>query len=112
MKKRFTIKASTSIDDMLAAFEDKLADLGVESSTTIQSSEAIYGDREVEIYDEDWDDCYEDVGGGFGAPGAVYSLGQIKEEWNSDNEEDPSMASFPDFDSWWDETRSNFLIEC
>ena len=51
LPRRKVIKASKSTADMLNAFEDKLAEFGIESSTEIKGSE------DVEIYGEDYTNC-------------------------------------------------------
>lgn len=105
-----SIKAATSAD-MLEAFEDKLAEFGIESSTSVEAS--IESDqRAVEIYGEDWNEKYEDLEGGFGGDrGDIYSLGEIKEYWNKENMSDPILSEYSDFNSWWRDTRDNYLAE-
>lgn len=103
LPRRKVIKASKSTADMLNAFEDKLAEFGIESSTEIKGSE------DVEIYGEDYHEKYEDVGGGFGDTGKVYSLAEIKEYWNENRHGDPLLEVFDSFDRWWRNTRDNFM---
>ena len=108
--KGFPVKAATSAD-MLEAFEDKLAEFGIESSTQVEASTESE-QRAVEIYGEDWNEKYEDLEGAFGGDrGDIYSLGEIKEYWNKENMSDPVLAEYSDWDSWWRDTRDNFLSE-
>lgn len=117
--KRRTVQASRSTEDMLNAFEAKLAEFGIESSTEVEAcgdypvaaSEDLDG-RSVEIYEEDWDEKFKDVGGGFDADGEILTLGEIKEYWNDNNLGDPVLAEYDDFESWFRDTRDNFLEEC
>ena len=123
------VKASTaSAADMLDAFEAKLAEFGVEASTTVDEDTDISedvdisddidacGDIEastdvvakiVDIYDYDEDDVYEDVGGGFGEPGERYSMAEMKKLWNDEYDYDPSMKEYDSFDGWWGDTCKN-----
>jgi hypothetical protein len=124
LPKRKVIKASKSTADMLEAFESKLAEFGIESS--IQAGcdtepeggwrdpemTAIFGnERAVEIYEEDYTERYEDVGGGFAEPGSIITLADIKDYWNNNNMGDPSLEQYTSFNEWWADTRSNFLSE-
>ena len=127
LPRRRTIKASKSTSDMLEAFESKLQELtgnGVEASieagchTDVESAwkdpemtEIFGNERAVEIYEEDYNDKYEDVGDGFGEPGTILTLAEIKDYWNQNNMGDPSLESYRTFDEWWADTRSNFLSE-
>lgn len=107
---RKVIKASKSTADMLDAFQDKLEEFGIESSTDVRASEE--DDRKVEIYDSDYEEKYIDVGQGFGGEQTdVYSVGEMKEYWNENNIGDPVLAEYPDFDAWFKETRANSLQE-
>lgn len=133
-KKMQSIKASHSTAEMLDAFEDKLAEFGIESSTKvcsdeeteydIESCDAIMSstgdpemdkimskEREVEIYDEDYRDFYTDSAGGFGVDGVNYSLADMKNYWNQNSLGDPSLAYYNSFEDWWNDTRSNFLTK-
>ena len=98
--KRKPVKAATSAE-MLSAFQDRLADFGVESKTDIECRTVT---RDVIINDSDYDEYFTDENGGFGDPGEVYSLGEIKQYWNSNSNDDPILADYPDFESWWAET--------
>lgn len=169
---RKVVKASRTTADMLAAFEDKLEELEVNSATDpekkiacsddivdwlaehdqayadaveyfgtddlesvsqeeleswigdhdqlwedyrnffgIEGCDAIAASEEVEINGEDYNEKYEDVGGGFGDVGEIYSLADIKRFWNEDKDDDPILAEYSDFESWWRGTRDNFLSE-
>ena len=122
MKRQFVVKASTeavarkqenvqaaSTADMLDAFQDKLEEFGVESSTDVKASEE--DDRKVEIYDSDYDEKYEDVYGSFGDPGQVYSLAVIKMYWNNNRYSDPVLESYSSFDEWWKDTKNYFIAQ-
>lgn len=78
----------------------------VSDEQSVTSSECI-DDRCVKIYDEDYDDLYEDLDYVFGIDdNAVYSYADIKEYWNANNEGDPVLAEYPDFYTWWQDTGS------
>lgn len=116
--KRRTVQASRSTQDMLDAFEAKLAEVGIESATDVEccddqsiSASDDYHNRQVEIYGEDWQEKYEDVGGGFDSDGEIISLGDIKKYWNENNMDDPILAEYSSFDEWFRDTRDNFLAE-
>ena len=116
MTRRFTckpsaqaIKAATSAD-MIDAFESRIAELSVRSKTDVTCSDESET-RKVDIYEYDYDVDYKDVGGGFGEPGAVYSLAEIKEFWNNENTNDPILSDYPTYDSWFKDTSDNFLEE-
>lgn len=138
---RRIVKASKSTTDMLNAFEAKLAEVGVgasenvncgcddrevtgenrldvedvESCGSVGASEDVdfYNDRAVEIYGEDYHEKYEDVGGGFDIDrvDSIITLADLKEYWNEYNMDDPVLAEYPNFDSWFNDTRNNFLVE-
>lgn len=101
------IKRSTSVDNMLDAFNQRIAELeaaDVSSASSLDEGADITASRTVSIYeDDDWDE-YEDLDGGFGDPGAHYTMRNIKEYWNESNESDPSLAAYDDFESWWRDT--------
>lgn len=107
------VKASKSVDEMLIAFEQKLSEFGVESSTRVECStgdsemdQIMENERAVEIFETDYDRHYEDVDGGFGLVGEIYSLADIKEYWNESNIGDPVLESYTSFEKWWNDTRS------
>ena len=106
--KRKSITAATSTEDMLDAFQERLAELSVGGSTEVT---AATDEKAVEIKDSDYDNRYEDVEGGFGEAGAVYSLGEIKEYWNKSHDGDPVLAEYDSYEDWWKDTRDNFLKE-
>lgn len=121
-KQRKLIKASKSTADLLEAFEDRLADFGVEACDNVEAStndedwRARQEERAVEIDDYDYELDYEDVGGGGfeevskdGSP--ILSLGEIKEYWNKNNINDPVLENYDTFEDWWSDTRSNYLRE-
>lgn len=133
------VKPNKTGEDMLNAFEAKLAEFGVEASCNIEAGcesdieagcdseveatvepvmgedmdDQIRADRAVEIFEEDYHDKYKDVGGGFSGTtdSDVYTLGEIKEYWNKANIGDPILEEFSSFDDWWRETRNNYLVE-
>lgn len=98
-----SIKASRS-DDMLAAFEDKLSEFDTTASTDVTCAEDVTCSKKVDVFDSDFDEYYTDSTGIFGVPGETYSLGEIKNYWNSDCESDPSCSAFASFDEWWNDT--------
>lgn len=106
--RRKVIKASRSTADMLDAFEAKLAEFGIESDTKVNGCGAITSDtsigKEVEITDDDYAEQYEDLSGGFGADGVVYSMAEIKEYWNNNYDSDPVLIDYDSFEDWWSET--------
>ena len=104
---RKVIRASKGIADMIDAFEGRLAEVDSKTNvncTTIDSSD-------IEIIDSDWYEKYIDVGGGFGDAGEVYSLGEVKEYWNKNKDEDPELGYYSDFYSWWDDTKRHYMKE-
>ena len=116
MTRRFTckpsaqaIKAATS-EDMIDAFESRIAELSVRSKTDVTCSDDS-DNRLVEISDDDYEIKYRDVEGGFGEPGAVYTLAEIKEFWNNENKNDPILVDYSSYDSWFQDTSDNFLEE-
>ena len=113
-----------SLGDMIEAFQDKLAEFEVESTTDLAcksnvqceediscKQEYIKGDKSVEIRPEDNDLFFKDEGGGFGETNAVYSLAEIKEMWNNDYEDDPVVGAYASFDDWWKDTYNNYLVK-
>jgi len=87
--------ASGSIQDMLGAFENKLDEIG--GSTKVQAG---------------YDPLYEDLGGGFTEPGGRIRYSEIKDYWDRENQNDPVLREYNgDFDTWWDDTRMNYLRE-
>ena len=106
--RRTVIKASeASVQDMLDAFEEKLAEFDVQSKTNVSCST---GTKDVIIDDSDYDVYYID-NGGFGQPGEVYSLGEIKLMWNNDCDSDPICSQYASFDEWFADTKANYLEE-
>lgn len=111
-RRRQVVQASRSTGDMLNAFEAKLAEFGIESSTQIEATEyPAFLDGQVDVYGEDYHEKYEDVGGGFGEPGEIYSLADIKAYWNTEKDNDPVLEEYSSFDAWFRDTRANFLAE-
>lgn len=112
--KKRAIKAATATD-MINVFEDKLNEFGVESKTSVCSSDEVLArslaERAVQIFDEDYDEEFKDVGGGFGDPDNIYTLAEIKDYWNRENVYDPILEEYSSYNDWWNDTRSNFLLE-
>lgn len=110
---RNSIKCSSGTTaEMLDAFENALSGRYIQSASRVNSTEyPAFSDKEVDVYREDYYEKYEDVGGAFGEPGEIYSLADIKAYYNENNQDDPSLEVFDSFDSWWRDTRDNFLIE-
>lgn len=101
------IKAATA-NDMIDAFEERIAELSVQTSTSISCST---DSLSVEINDSDYEYRYEDVEGGFGDPGKIYTLAEIKDYWNRENQNDPVLQEYSDYQTWWNDTLNNFLKE-
>jgi len=99
---------ATTTSDMLNAFEDKLAELEVTSSTKVQCSDEAC-DVCVEIFPEDYEEEYTDVGGGFGEVGEIITLGEAKEYWNNNHDGDPCLEYYSSFEDWWNDTVTNYL---
>ena len=97
-----SIKAGSSLNDMLNAFEDKLAELDVNSRTKVECT--INPDKVVNVFDEDYNEKYIDSNGFFGIIGEEVSLGEAKDYWNEACDDDPSLADYSDFESWWNDT--------
>lgn len=108
------IKASTA-DEMIDAFEERIAELSVQSSTDVSCTsdeiDAKEKARQVKINNSDYSAKYKDVEGGFGEENAVYTLAEIKEFWNRENMGDPVLEGYDDYESWWNDTLNNFLKE-
>lgn len=105
MKRRFKVCAGPqrkSADEMLQAFEGKLNELDISSGCHVEG--AINSEREVYIDDLDYNEYYTDTHGEFGEPGGVVSCGELKNYWNQNNEVDPLLASYLDFEDWWADT--------
>lgn len=103
-----SIKAGTDINDMLVAFEDRLAELkgevGVNSSTNVVCKDQSVTCDSSYINDSDYDTYYLDSSGIFGEPGETYSLGEIKLYWNDNSASDDSLNAYSTFDDWWADT--------
>ena len=97
-----TSPATTSTDEMLEAFEDKLAEL--KGCNDVSARTEVDDDKKVVIYGEDDYERYEDADGIFGERGEVYSFKDIKEYWNNNHDSDPSLEAFGTFEDWWSET--------
>ena len=111
--------ATASVDEMLEAFENRLADFGIESACGVESAcdvdsacavnsaQAIYGDeRTVTIYEGDDDELYRDEDGSF-CDGGICSLAEIKSWWNRDKDSDPVLLDYDSFDEWFSDTVEN-----
>ena len=67
--------------------------------------------KQVTIPEGADEEMFEDIGGGFGDAGETYSLEDLMIFWNSECDSDPSMRQYDSFDSWWHDTKTNFLKE-
>lgn len=114
-RRKITAATNTSklaSDKMLEAFETRLEELKVDSSTKVAASYDIDEDNKaVEVFDTDADYIYKDVEGGFGEKDAEYTLAEIKQYWNNNYDSDPILEEYDDFNTWWEDTCNNFLIE-
>ena len=68
-------------------------------------------ERHVTIDKGDYSRLFKDVGGGFDADNEIISLADMKQYWNDNNMGDPVLEEYIDFDSWFKDTRTNFLQE-
>ena len=109
------VRASHTTSEMLDAFEDKLAEFGIESSTDVTAGSDLdsirSNQRAVEIYGEDYQTKFEDLDGCFGEAGDIVSLAEIKEYWHENSLYNPIPAAYSDFDSWFEDTFNNCLSE-
>lgn len=109
------VRASHTTSEMLEAFEDKLAEFGIESSTDVTAGSDLdsirSNQRAVEIYSGDYQTKFEDLDGCFGGVGDIVSLAEIKEYWSENSLDDPILAAYSDFDSWFEDTFNNCLSE-
>lgn len=103
------ITASNSMGTMMKASEGRIDELKVNSCSNINATTEFEA-KQVEITHDDYFITYEDVDGGLGESGEIYSLAEIKEYWNENNSGDLVLADYPSFQSWWDDTRKFFLI--
>lgn len=117
-RRKITAATNTSklaSDKMLEAFETRLEELKVDSSTKVTASystdEEGQDNKSVEVFDTDADYIYKDVEGGFGEKDAEYTLAEIKQYWNNNYDSDPILEEYDDFNTWWEDTCNNFLIE-
>ena len=111
------LKASRSVDDMLDAFEDRIAELSVQSSTDIEAGchadedieaaceEKLEASEEVSISATDSEELYKDVSGALGDNDAVYSLADLKQLWNEGKDGDPVIAEYKSFQEWFNDTK-------
>ena len=103
---RRVIKASRSPQDLIDAFEARIAELEVGSCNDVTSSSDVTASDVVFITDSDKDIWYDDAEGLFGGDGMV-SLADLKVYWNSAKDGDPSLAYYDDFQSWLRDTVNN-----
>ena len=101
--KKQAVKAAT-MNDMLNAFEDKLAEFGVSAKTDVTCSETYPEGKEVPVMDGDEAECYIDVQGVYGRIGEKVSLADAKNYWNENYESDPVLEEYDYFEDWWDDT--------
>lgn len=88
--------------------EDDFYDSDVESCDSVMTATDI---EQVEISDGDDHTYYRDVDGMFGQPDECMSLSEIKKYWNDNHLSDPSLVVYPNFDSWFADTKQG-LTEC
>ena len=48
---------------------------------------------------------YIDVDGMFGEPGAIITDDEMREYWDNEHDDDPVLSEYPDFESWWADTK-------
>lgn len=48
---------------------------------------------------------YIDVDGMFGEPGAIVTDDEMHAYWDAEHKDDPVLAEYPDFESWWSDTK-------
>lgn len=106
-RRRRVIRASKSSQDLIDAFEARIAELEVESCNDITSSSDVTASDVVFITDSDKDIWYDDAEGLFGGDDGMVSLADLKAYWNSAKDGDPSLAYYDDFQSWLRDTVNN-----
>ncbi len=94
------------VEYIMSAITSEDESEGVTSSTAVQASS-----KAVSIPDYAKDTYYKDVGGGFGENDAIYSLEDIMIMWNSECDNDPCMEEYDSFEDWWEDTRTNCLVD-
>lgn len=100
------------IGDHDQLWEDYRNFFGIEGCDAIQATEyPAFLDNQVDVYGEDYHEKYVDVGGYFGEPGEIYSVADMKAYWNTDRDSDPVLSNYSSFESWFRDTRDNFLQE-
>lgn len=99
-----------STDDMLAAFENKLAEMQVSSSKKVECA-TDSNSLSVAINDGDDSIFYKDVDGAFGDEGEFYALADIKKYWNDECYNDESLEEFGSFDAWWAATCEDYTMQ-
>lgn len=80
------IKAAT-LEDMIDAFENRIDQLDASACDKITSTTWI------------------DVDGAFGEKGAKYTDQEIREYWDEDHDDDPTMMEYSSFEDWWEDTK-------
>lgn len=65
------------------------------------------GSSNVKISANDYDTLYTDISGVFGEPGVTISLGEMKEYWNEEKDNDPVLSDYDSYDEWWADTEQN-----
>lgn len=107
---RVDVSASMTIGDMIDAFQTKLDEVKVDSSSDIACIDEIDASREVDILPSDDLNMYEDKGAGFADAGEVVTLADLKDYWNRENETDLSLSYYDSFDDWLNDTLSNYIL--
>ncbi len=101
-----------SFDSWWNDTKDSMDQIAACINASQQQIQADYDFRQVDIYGEDYHEKYEDIEGNYGGePGRIYSLAEIKDYWNENNQGDPCLAAYRDFESWWRDTRSLCFAE-
>lgn len=98
-----------STDDMLAAFENKLASMQVTSSKNIECATEL--NLYVAINDADEEIFYQDIDGAFGYPGEYYTLADIKTYWNDEYDADYTLQEYDSFGAWWADTCEDYTMK-
>lgn len=62
------------------------------------------GSSNVKINDNDYNTLYTDIEGVFGEPGVTVSLGEMKEYWNEEKDNDPVLSDYSSYDEWFEDT--------
>lgn len=64
----------------------------------------------VKINASDYDTLYTDIEGVFGERGVTISLGEMKEYWNEERDNDQVLSEYDSYDEWWADTEPNLEL--